>query len=173
MATVESGVESGIESRIESRIELVGEDDVRTRGGGRGKKSGKYISYRNAIRSHIPWFKRQISVSKDGVIRFRAKDIKNIIPGTAKKHDTTIYWGLKYAMWHEGDMVVTQGKHKNGDEIFIIRLKKEGDILPPSLSKGKDIGDVGDDEKDVDVRDDDEKDVDDDNKYNDDKYREE
>lgn len=115
-------------------IELVDAGEVRTGRGGK-TKGEKYGKYAIAIQKHIPWIKQQIADNKDGVIRVKATDMGKEMGGEfAKKNGTSIYWGLKYVLFQEG-IVVDTGTHKSGDKLLIMRLGKEDDRLPPSLSK--------------------------------------
>lgn len=134
-------------------ISLIDIDDIRTGRGGGGKKAwgGKYGKYRDSVRKLIPFFKEQIEKSKDSRgIRMRARDIatemgpdfllKENGKGSGKniggKHTTSLLWGLKYVLWDE-HIVITQGKHKDGSDVFILRTRVEGDVLPESLAKSK------------------------------------
>ncbi len=115
-------------------IELVEATEVRTGRGGK-TKGEKYGKYAIAIQKHIPWIKEQIASNKDGIIRVKATDMGKEMGGEfAKKNGTSIYWGLKYVLFQEG-IVVDTGTHKTGDKLLIMRLGKEDDRLPPSLSK--------------------------------------
>lgn len=115
-------------------IELVEATEVRTGRGGK-TKGEKYGKYAIAIQKHIPWIKDQIAENKDGIIRVKATDMGKEMGGEfIKKNATSIYWGLKYVLFQEG-IVVDTGTHKTGDKLLIMRLGKEDDRLPPSLSK--------------------------------------
>lgn len=115
-------------------IELVEAAEVRSGRGGK-TKGEKYGKYAIAIQKHIPWIKEQIASNKDGIIRVKATDMGKEMGGEfVKKNATSIYWGLKYVLFQEG-IVVDTGTHKTGDKLLIMRLGKEDDRLPPSLSK--------------------------------------
>ncbi len=115
-------------------IELVEATEVRTGRGGK-TKGEKYGKYAVAIQKSIPWIKEQIAANKDGIIRIKATDMGKEMGGEfIKKNATSIYWGLKYVLFQEG-IVVDTGTHKTGDKLLIMRLGKEDDRLPPSLSK--------------------------------------
>jgi len=115
-------------------IELVEATEVRSGRGGK-TKGEKYGKYAVAIQKHIPWIKDQIAANKDGIIRVKATDMGKEMGGEfVKKNATSIYWGLKYVLFQEG-IVVDTGTHKTGDKLLIMRLGKEDDRLPPSLSK--------------------------------------
>ena len=115
-------------------IELVEATEVRSGRGGK-TKGEKYGKYAIAIQKHIPWIKEQIAGAPDGIIRVKATDMGKEMGGEfIKKNATSIYWGLKYVLFQEG-IVVDTGTHKTGDKLLIMRLGKEDDRLPPSLSK--------------------------------------
>src|SRR3972149_1138276 len=115
-------------------IELIEATEVRTGRGGK-TKGEKYGKYAVAIQKSIPWIKEQIAANKDGIIRIKATDMGKEMGGEfIKKNATSIYWGLKYVLFQEG-IVVDTGTHKTGDKLLIMRLGREDDRLPPSLSK--------------------------------------
>lgn len=133
-------------------IELVEPENMRTggRGGGKGRSAGKYVKYRLAIQKMVPFLKE--SIEDRETIRVKTEDIKKEMGGEfANKHDTSIYWGLKYAMFQEG-IWITTGKHKDGGDVLVMRSATPNDKLPPSLTKGEE-GEEGnmEDEKDIDV----------------------
>jgi hypothetical protein len=115
-------------------IELIEATEVRSGRGGK-TKGEKYGKYAIAIQKHIPWIKEQIANIPEGVIRVKASDMGREMGGEfVKKNPTSIYWGLKYVLFQEG-IVVDTGTHKTGDKLLIMRLGREDDRLPPSLSK--------------------------------------
>jgi hypothetical protein len=122
-------------------IELVEQNEMRTgRGGGGGKGAGKYSKYRLAIQKIVPFLKE--SIEANGTIRAKTEDIKKEMGGEfAKRHGTSIYWGLKYSLFHEG-IWVTTGKHNDGSEVLVMRDATPEDKLPDSLLKGSE-GDEG------------------------------
>lgn len=110
-------------------------NEVRTgRGGGRGKGT-KYGKYANAIAPYIDELKELIDESKDGLVRLKSDDVKKQMGGEfIAKHETSIYWGLKHALFQKG-IWVTTGKHINGSHILVIREATPDDKLPDSLTK--------------------------------------
>ena len=129
-------------------IKLFEPEDMKT--GRRGGKKGtgeRYVKYKNAVAPHIGFLKEGIGGAKDGSIRVRVADLAKAM-GMTGKHETSIYWGLKYVLFGEG-IVVTTGQTKDNEPVLIMREKREGDVLPASLTKhmGGGGGDDGVDEK--------------------------
>lgn len=115
-------------------IKLFEPEDMKTgRGGGKKGSGEKYSKYRNAIAPHVGFLREGIAGAKDGSIRVRVTDLAKAM-GMTGKHETSIYWGLKYTLFAEG-LVVTTGQTKDNEPVLIIREKKEGDVLPASLTK--------------------------------------
>ena len=119
-------------------IELIDVDDMKI-GRGTGKRVGgkKYHKYIIALEKAklVPFLKE--SLEKQGTIRLKTKDIVRELGGDfASKHSTSIYWGLKYILFHEG-IVVTTGKHVDGDDVLVMREGTPEDKLPDSLTKGR------------------------------------
>ena len=112
-------------------IELVEADDVRGRGNSKGK--GKYGRYREGLGPHIGWLKEEIEKSPDGKIRIKTSDILKIIGSGVGKNPTSIYWGVRYTLFQDG-LAVSQGTHKNGEDLLVIRTANDNDMLPISLS---------------------------------------
>lgn len=114
-------------------INLVEADEVKVGRAGR-TKGDKYGKYAVAIKHMIPTFKDEIGKSKDGFIRIKATDLAKEMGGEfVKKSPTSLIWGVKYLMFHEGIWVET-GTLKEGEEkVVIMRLGTEDDVLPKSL----------------------------------------
>lgn len=120
--------------KVEISIPLFDVEDMKTgRGGGKRGTGVKYAKYGAAIESSLNFFRNAIGESKDGSIRVRVEDVAKQM-GMTGRHETSIYWGLKYTLFQKG-LVVTTGQTKTGDPVLVIREKKEGDILPASLAK--------------------------------------
>ena len=117
-------------------IELVNQEDVVARGKKGGRTKGqKYGKYMKAIAPHLDWIEGEITTSKDNTIRMKVKDIaKEMGKEFASKHETSIYWGLKYSLFQEG-IVVDMSTHKDGEKILVMRDATDDDRLPQSLSK--------------------------------------
>lgn len=115
-------------------IELVEPDEMRTgRGTGRKASGEKYPKYKVAIAKTVPWLKEQIA--EKGTIRARTSDIaREMGQGFAGKHNTSMYWGLKYALFHEG-IHVSNGKTTEDEPVLVMRATTPEDKLPPSLDK--------------------------------------
>jgi hypothetical protein len=128
-----------IEKRIEIRekeiimmgIELVDAEDVKGRGNSKGK--GKYGKYREGLGPHVGWLKEEIEKSPDGKVRIKTSDILKIIGPGVGKNATSIYWGVRYTLFQDG-LAVSQGTHKSGEDLLVIRTANDEDMLPTSLS---------------------------------------
>lgn len=115
-------------------MELIGIDEVKA-GRGTGSNGEKYAKYAVAIAPHVNWLKEQIDASETGLIRVRSKDVAATMgEDFVKRNATSIYWGLKYSLFQKG-IVVDTGTLKTGDKLLAMRYAKEGDKLPPSLTK--------------------------------------
>lgn len=115
-------------------IPLIAANEVITgRGRGRKETGERYSKYKNAIAPHIEFLQDEVAKSNDGSIRVLVTDIAKTLNMTGK-HETSIYWGLKYVLFTEG-LVVTTGQTKSNEAVLIIRERKEGDVLPTSLTK--------------------------------------
>lgn len=119
------------EKNIMIDVELVSAEDVRGRGGVKGK--GKYSKYKEGLGPHIDWFKAEIEKSADGKIRLKHSDILNLIGNGVGKNPTSVYWGVRYTLFQEG-LAVSQGTHRDGSDLLIMRMAKDDDTLPISLS---------------------------------------
>jgi hypothetical protein len=119
-------------------IKLFEPEDMKTgRGGGKKGSGEKYSKYRSAIAPHVAFLRDGIEGSKDGNVRVKVEDLAKAM-GMTGKHETSIYWGLKYVLFGEG-LVVTTGQTKANEPVLVIRKKKEGDKLPDSLTKHLDV----------------------------------
>lgn len=87
----------------------------------------KYSKHSEALGNHIEWIIENIKDSKDGHIRVRINDfIKELGHNFARKHYTSIFVGLKYALFKDG-VIIDIGKHIDGDDIFIMRFVNNDD----------------------------------------------
>lgn len=129
-------------------IQLVEAEAMKVGRGGGGKAKGeKYAKYRLTIKKIVPFLKENIE--KTETIRVKTDDIKKEMGGEfAKRHATSIYWGLKYALFHEG-IWVTTGKHTDGSDVLVMRDATPEDKLPESLTKGGEKGDEDEGNKNV------------------------
>ena len=119
---------------VEISIPLFEVEDMKTgRGGGKRGTGQKYAKYGAAVEPMIGFLEESIEKAKDGTIRVKVTDIAKQI-GMTGKHETSIYWGLKFSLFQKG-FVVTTGQTLKGDPVLVIRRKKEGDVLPASLAK--------------------------------------
>ena len=121
------------------------QEEIRKRRGGGTRGNGKkYTKYKLAIQKIVPFLKENIE--KKETIRLKSEDIKKEMGGEfAKRHATSIYWGLKYALFQEG-IWVTTGKHTDGSDVLVLRDATSEDKLPDSLTKGGEKGEKEGDE---------------------------
>lgn len=128
-------------------IPLVESEDVRTGRGGVGKRGSgeKYTKYKSGLGPQVPWIKDQIGKNPDHAIRIKNRDILGLVSGVGK-HSTSIYWGVKYTLYQYG-LWVTSGKHKDGDDVLVIRYATQDDVLPDSLAKKAAEAEKGNGEK--------------------------
>jgi hypothetical protein len=127
-------------------IKLFEAEDVLTRKGSGGKKSGaRYAGYSKAIGAHLPWLMGEIDKSKDGAIRVKLADFAaacgfkmqkvvegKVVEGSAGLNPTSLGWGFKYALFHAG-IAYNMGKVDDGQPVMIMRRKADNDVLPMSL----------------------------------------
>lgn len=124
-------------------IPLVEADEVRTGRGIARTKGEKYGKYMAAIERLVPWIKTQITDSKDGMIRVKAVEMGKEMGGEfSKRNPTSLYWGLKFALYHHG-VVVDTGTHRDGDKLLVMRSGTEEDKLPPSLARYLEVEEPG------------------------------
>lgn len=98
-----------------------------------------YSAYTTAINEHIEWIMDSIKYSKDGYIRVMVNDFtKELGPNFIGRHYTSIFTGLRHALFDEG-IIIDIGKHMNGDDIFIMRFINNGDS--PSTDNIRNIKD--------------------------------
>lgn len=103
----------------------------------KGHSYWKYGVYTSVINKHIEWITESIENSKDGNIRIRVNDItREMGPNFSERHYTSIFTGLRYALFKEG-IVIDIGKHIDGDDIFIMRFANHED--GPSVDSIKHI----------------------------------
>lgn len=101
-----------------------------------GHNYWKYSRYSDALSRHIEWIIESIKNSKDGHIRVRINDfIKELGSNFAVSHYTSIFTGLRYALFKEG-IIIDIGKHI-GYDIFIMRLADHEEELPIIDRKSK------------------------------------
>lgn len=123
-----------MKNMVEISIPLFDVEDMKTgRGGGKRGTGQKYAKYASAIEPTVGFLKESIAGSKDGSIRVKVADIAKQM-GMTGKHETSIYWGLKFSLFQKG-IVVTTGQTKDGSPVLVMRERKDGDTLPASLAK--------------------------------------
>lgn len=87
----------------------------------------KYAKYRHIIDHHIGQIIDNIESSKDGHIRIKTNDIIiEMGPDFSGSHYTSIFTGLKYALFKEGINIDVE-QHLDGDNIFVMRFANRKD----------------------------------------------
>lgn len=110
------------------------------------EKKTKYSKYEDAIKNPtiLPWLLEKIKNSKDKIIRMRTKDLaENMGKEFANKNEDSIYWALKFVLFHKG-IVVLKGTSKRNEHMLIMRERNEEDKLPPSLVLEGDCSEIND-----------------------------
>lgn len=116
-------------------LQAIEPEEVRVGRKGGKTKGEKYGKYAQAVAKLVPTIEEAIGKSPDGTVRFKTMDVaKEMGADFAKKNATSIYWGLKFVLFHNG-IVVDTGTHKSGDKLLAMRIATKDDKLPPSLSK--------------------------------------
>lgn len=116
-------------------LQAIEPEEVRVGRKGGKTKGEKYGKYAQAVAKLVPTIEESIAKSPDGTVRFKTIDVaKEMGADFAKKNPTSIYWGLKFVLFHNG-IVVDTGTHKSGEKLLAMRKATADDKLPPSLSK--------------------------------------
>lgn len=116
-------------------LQAIEPEEVRVGRKGGKTKGEKYGKYAQAVAKLVPTIEESIGKSPDGSVRFKTADVaKEMGAEFAKKNTTSIYWGLKFVLFHNG-IVVDTGTHKSGEKLLVMRKATPEDKLPPSLSK--------------------------------------
>lgn len=123
-------------------IPILEMSDVKTRSRCGKTKSEKYGAYLRAVdESLITWIFENIDASPTGKLLIKVVDMaKQLGPEFEQLKETSIFWGLKFALWHHGISCSTT-THKEINPvtrkhymIIIMRRSKAGDKLPDSLA---------------------------------------
>lgn len=135
--------------KVNISIPLVDVDQIKTGRGSGGRKGtgAHYGNYAKAVAPIVPYLKEQIAESKDKSIRIKTADIA-VQMGLGKKHETSVYWGLKYVLYQEG-IWVTTGQTKSEEAVLVMRDATENDVLPESLRKKLPSNEVDSDDSDT------------------------
>lgn len=130
------------ETGFKPKIRLVAASELAAgRGGGKRGGGERYSEYRSRVKPLSGWLKEQIkaSVETPKSIRVLTSEIADSIgmpmkieKGGAGLHKTSLYWGLKRALFFEGVMVST-GSTTGGQPVLVMRERRPEDRLPRSL----------------------------------------
>lgn len=116
-------------------LQAIEAEEVRVGRRGGKTKGEKYGKYAQAVAKLVPAIEEAIVGSPDGTVRYKTVDVaKEMGADFAKKNPTSIYWGLKFVLFHNG-IVVDTGTHKLGEKLLVMRKATAEDKLPASLAK--------------------------------------
>lgn len=116
-------------------ISLIDVGEVRVgRGGGNGK--GKYAAYKKALVDIVPIFKAGIKEKKEVAVGLYEL-AKEMGPNFEKLKESSLKWGIKYALFDEG-IWTRSGTDKNNSILLVLRTATEKDVLPSSLQSKAD-----------------------------------
>lgn len=122
------------------KIRLVAASELSSgRGGGKKGSGERYAEYRSRVKPIAGWLRGEIGKAPDKTVRVLTQEIADAIgmplkieKGGAGLHKTSLYWGLKRALFFE-DVIVSTGTTQAGAPVLVMRKKGEGDRLPRSL----------------------------------------
>jgi len=106
----------------------------------KGKKDPKIMPFRKYFDAvertgMMKWIKESIEKRPDRTVVAKISDVaKEMGPAFEISHFTTIYTGLKYVLFQD-DIMLGLGFHRDGDRVFIMKEKKQGDKLPSSYKR--------------------------------------
>lgn len=85
----------------------------------------KYATFIGAINRDISWIREEIEKSTDKTLRVRARDFaERLGPMFGVLDDTTIFWGVKHALYPEG-IYVDSGREIITNAYLLIMRKVE------------------------------------------------
>jgi hypothetical protein len=114
-------------------VELIGEEDIKVKGGIEKKRKG-YKKYSDAVdRIHlVSWIKEEIEKKSEKTIVVKVDDVaKEMGPEFVNAGYQIMYQALKAILFQKG-IFLSMATHKDGDKTFLLRYIKEGDKLAPS-----------------------------------------
>ncbi len=100
----------------------------------RNKIGKPFMNYQKAVKkiNLLGWIKEEIDKRPERTIVVKISDVaKELGPSFEKYKYGSLYQGLRYVLFYNG-FTISTGTHKDGDKVFIIKEKKEGDRLAPS-----------------------------------------
>lgn len=100
----------------------------------RNKIGKPFMNYQKAVKkiNLLGWIKEEIDKRPERTIVVKISDVaKELGPSFEKYKYGSLYQGLRYVLFYNG-FTISTGTHKDGDKVFIIKEKKEGDKLAPS-----------------------------------------
>lgn len=129
-------------------IPILEMSDVKSRSRCGKTKAEKYGAYMRAVEGPIvKWVFANIDASPNGKLLVKVVDMgKALGPEFESLKEISVYWGLKFALWHHGiSCSTTTHKDINPETrkhymIAIMRRSKTGDKLPDSLASDLEPG---------------------------------
>lgn len=115
----------------DKQLELLGLADTKRRG---IRGNGKYFEYSEALKSTgLLDSIKELLLEREFIIVRNSDFAKKLGRRFTGKHPMSIYWGLKYTLFHAG-IVCEERRHADDNgKLLFMRPKKDGDNLPPSL----------------------------------------
>ena len=114
-------------------VELIGEEDIKVKGGIEKKRKG-YKKYSDAVNriNLVGWIKEEIEKKPERTIVVKIDDVaKEMGPEFEKAGYQIMYQALKAILFQNG-IFLSMATHKDGDKTFLLRDVKKGDQLAPS-----------------------------------------
>lgn len=114
-------------------VELIGEEDIKVKGGIEKKRKG-YKKYSDAVDriKLVEWIKEEIKKKPERMIVVKIDDVaREMGPDFKNAGYQIMYQALKAILFQKG-IFLTLATHKDGDKTFLLRDVKEGDRLAPS-----------------------------------------
>lgn len=114
-------------------VELIGEEDIKVKGGIEKKRKG-YKKYSDAVDriNLVAWIKGEIEKKSERMIVVKIDDVtKEMGPEFVNVGYQIIYQALKAILFQHG-IFLSMATHKDGDKAFLLREVRKGDQLAPS-----------------------------------------
>lgn len=114
-------------------VELIGEEDIKVKGGIEKKRKG-YKKYSDAVDriNLVAWIKEEIEKKPERMIVVKIDDVaKEMGPEFVNVGYQIMYQSLKAILFRHG-IFLSMATHKDGDKTFLLREVRKGDQLAPS-----------------------------------------
>jgi hypothetical protein len=115
----------------DKRLELLGIKDTKRRG---IRGNGKYFEYLVALNANgLLDSIKELLREREFIIVRNSDFAKKLGMRFTIKQPMSIYWGLKYTLFHAGIVCEERIHADDNGKLLFMRPKKDGDNLPPSL----------------------------------------